>query len=99
MPIRSHDDFEPIRGVTGPEELRRVDRTGHLATGTLACPECDAPVVPPGPVAPSAAIACPFCLRSGFVRDFLSLTPPTRPTRVVVRVVTQPLPARRFTSA
>jgi hypothetical protein len=72
---------------------RRIEHAGHLATGTLACPSCDAPVAPGDePLAPGAAIACPYCGRDGAVRDFLSLTPPSRPARVVVRVT---LPAER----
>jgi hypothetical protein len=31
-------------------------------------------------------IACPFCTRAELGREFLSLEPPTRPARVVVRV-------------
>jgi len=37
-------------------------------------------------VGPAEALACPFCLHSGAVRDFLSLAEPTRPARVEVRV-------------
>ena len=72
--------------VGAEEELRRTTRTSVLAHGTLACPRCDAPVAPAGSVSPADALACPFCLHSGHVRDFLSLGEPTRPTRVVVRV-------------
>jgi hypothetical protein len=70
------------------EEERRAGRSGHLATGTLACPACDAPVaLAAGPVSPADAIACPVCDRAGAVRDFLSLAAPSRPARVEVRVV------------
>jgi hypothetical protein len=31
-------------------------------------------------------LACPFCDHHGFARDFLSLDPPVRPTRVAVRI-------------
>jgi hypothetical protein len=72
---------------------RRIDHAGHLATGTLACPACDAPVAPgAGPLSPAHGLVCPYCGRDGAVRDFLSLTPPSRPARVVVRVT---LPAER----
>ena len=67
-------------------EERRIARAGHLATGTLACPECDAPVAPAGVVTPAEAIACPYCLHGGAVRDFLTLGEPTRPAHVTVRV-------------
>ena len=88
MAIRRIDDFEPIRGLGGPEELRRVERSGHLATGTLACPQCDAPVSPGGRMlTPAQPIDCPFCLHHGRVREFLSLASPSRPAHVQVRVV------------
>ena len=78
---------EPITGLAGQREERRDARSFRLALGTLACPGCDAPVaLGEGRVRPSAPIACPYCLRTGFVRDFLSLGAPTRPARVEVRV-------------
>jgi hypothetical protein len=77
---------EPIGTVGGTHEERRSTRTSVLATGTLACPDCDAPVLPAGPLRPADALACPWCGRDGAVRDFLSLGEPTRPAHVVVRV-------------
>ena len=82
---RGPEGPEPLRAQPVQEELR-LGRTGVLAVGTLACPACDAPVAPDGALAPHDPIACPFCTRSGAVRDFLSLDPPTRPARVVVRL-------------
>jgi hypothetical protein len=83
---------EPIGRVGGSHEERR-SATRRLATGTLACPACDAPVLlGEGAVSPAAPIACPYCGHGGRVRDFLSLEAPTRPARVAVRVV---VPARR----
>jgi hypothetical protein len=79
---------EPVGRLGGVEEERRVARSGVLATGTLACPECDAPVAPgPHPLSPASGLRCPMCDHAGAVRDFLSLEPPVRPARVVVRVV------------
>jgi len=73
---------EPMHDVE-----RRIRRTSHVATGTLACPDCDAPVAPlAGGMAPRDAILCPYCGASGVVRDFLTLGDPTRPAHVVVRV-------------
>ena len=73
-------------------EERRATRSSLLAVGTLACPSCDAPVMPAaGPMSPAHPLGCPFCGHTGTVRDFLSLTAPSRPARVAVRVV---LPAR-----
>jgi hypothetical protein len=69
-------------------EERRATRSSLLAVGTLACPSCDAPVVPAaGPMSPAHPLACPFCGHAGSVRDFLSLKAPSRPARVAVRVV------------
>lgn len=71
----------------GPQELRLGVRSTTLGHGTLACPSCDAPVTPPQyPAAISTQLSCSWCDRSGPLRDFLSLSTPTRPTRVVVRV-------------
>jgi hypothetical protein len=73
-----------------PEHLleeRRI-RSGHLATGTLACPLCDAPVALATRFArPADPLGCPYCDHAGAVRDFLSLADPSRPARVAVRVI------------
>jgi hypothetical protein len=79
---------DPLGRLAGTEELRLVTRSPTVATGTLACPHCDAPVAPgPGPLAPADHLACPYCAHAGAARDFLSLAAPTRPARVEVRVV------------
>ena len=81
---------ESIERVGGRHEHRR-ESSWQLATGTLACPGCDAPVLPsPGGMSPADPIACGFCRETGVVSDFLSLTEPTRPARVVVRVLALP---------
>jgi hypothetical protein len=68
------------------EERRR--RAGHLGTGTLACPTCDAPVaLATGYAGPADPLACPYCDHGGPLRDFLSLEAPSRPARVTVRVI------------
>jgi hypothetical protein len=73
-----------------PEHLieeRRV-RSGHLASGTLACPLCDAPVaLAYGFANPAEPLGCPYCDHTAAVRDFLSLGEPSRPARVTVRVI------------
>lgn len=89
------------RGIDGPEPVRpepvgrqgagthrlRTSTSSVLAVATLACPDCDAPIAPPPfPLSPADPIGCGFCEHSGAVRDFLSLAPPARPARVVVRV-------------
>jgi hypothetical protein len=79
---------EPDDPVVGYEEWRPAVRTRTLAVGTLACARCDAPVALAGArVTPSELLTCPFCLHEAPVRDFLSLGEPTRPQRVVVKVV------------
>jgi hypothetical protein len=84
----SFDDAEPVGGRGGAHDLRIRERSTQIAVGTLACPACDAPVLPgPGPMHPADAIACPLCPQTGRVRDFLQLGAPTRPARVIVRLV------------
>jgi hypothetical protein len=79
---------EPITRLAGPQEERRVERAWRLALGTLACPECDAPVSPgDASLSPADDLDCPVCLHGALVRDFLSLADPVRPARVEVRVV------------
>ena len=79
---------EPVTRLAGARADSLVARTGHLASGTLACPRCDAPVAPgDGRLSPAEPLACPFCSHAGAVRDFLSLAAPSRPARVEVRVV------------
>jgi hypothetical protein len=77
---------QAVERLAGRRE-RQAESSWHLATGTLACPGCDVPVQPsPEGMAPRDAISCGFCSHAGTVADFLSLAPPTRPTRVAVRV-------------
>jgi hypothetical protein len=78
---------QPTEKLAGRHERRRAQTTWQLATGTLACPSCDAPVLPgPESMSPVDRLSCGFCRHAGAVRDFLSLAQPTRPTRVTVRV-------------
>jgi hypothetical protein len=88
-------DPEPVGRLAGPQEERRNERPWRMAVGTLACPACDAPVAPTGTLRPAEPLVCPFCAHAGAVRDFLSLTAPTRPARVEVRVVARPRWAAR----
>jgi hypothetical protein len=80
--------LEHPQPVPGAFERRRAVR-GRLGTGTLACPECDAPVFTAGTVAAHDGLDCPYCGHAAAVRDFLSLAPPARPARVEVRVRTR----------
>jgi hypothetical protein len=84
---------QPVTRLAGARADDLVARTGHLASGTLACPRCDAPVAPAaGGVSPADPLACPFCHHGGAVRDFLSLASPSRPARVALHVVPRPAP-------
>jgi hypothetical protein len=83
-----------LERVAGLREIRKSDGTRQMAVGTLACPDCDAPVFLGGrPMSPVDPLWCGFCGHHGRVRDFLTLGEPTRATHVVVRV--SGLPARR----
>jgi hypothetical protein len=67
------------------QRKRRAERDDVMAAGTIACPQCDAPVaIGADRVAVEEALRCPFCMREGPVREFLSLAPPIRATRVRV---------------
>ena len=78
---------DPVGAAAETHEHRRRVTPGRLGTGTLACPRCDAPVaLPPGAVPVGAPLGCPYCGRTGRVRDFLTLEAPSRPARVEVRV-------------
>ena len=78
---------QPVTRMAGTHEERRVRRSWVMASGTLACPACDAPVSPgPVPISPATALRCPYCERTGPARDFLSLSAPTRPAHVEIRI-------------
>ncbi len=84
---------EPVGGQGGSVEFRPSSRTNVVASGTLACPSCDAPVSPGGrALSPGEPMRCPVCDHAGAVRDFLSLASPARPARV--RVVVRGLDVR-----
>ena len=79
---------QPVTRLAGARAQDLVARTGRLASGTLACPLCDAPVaLAAGHASPADPLACPFCDHTATVREFLSLTGPARPARVAVRVI------------
>jgi hypothetical protein len=93
---RGLDGNDPVRAEpVGPvvQEERRRARSSHVASGTLACPTCDAPVALARPMSPADAIACGYCDHAGAVRDFLSLASPTRPAHVNVRIAGRPATA------
>lgn len=67
-------------------ELRREIRDDRVATASMACPACDAPVLPARAMTPAEPIGCPYCAHQARVRDFLSFGVPVRPARVTVRL-------------
>ena len=76
----------PLDRSTATFEEERRSHAGRVA-GSLACPECDAPVaLAAARMTPAEPLGCPFCGETGAVRDFLTLGEPTRPARVVVHV-------------
>lgn len=82
--------------MSGAAEERRATRSTVVATGTLACPRCDAPVSPGGrALAPGEPMRCPVCDHASAVRDFLSLAAPSRPARVRVVISARGLAVRR----
>lgn len=82
------NEARPAAARLGHHEERRAARPWHLATGSLACPGCDAPVIlATAPARPTDALACPFCNHRGALREFLTLAVPARAPRVHVRVV------------
>ncbi len=94
---RAGDGADPLRRepVAGRHEERRTP-SGRLGVGTLACPECDAPVSLGGyRLSPADWIGCPYCRHTGPLRDFLSLAAPARPARVEVRLVHPAVDGRR----
>jgi DNA-directed RNA polymerase subunit RPC12/RpoP len=73
------------------EELRRTRGSSQFAVGTLACSRCDAPVAPGNTARRlTDVVVCPFCSHRAVLREFLTLGEPTRPARVVLRVVYSP---------
>lgn len=77
---------QPISARAGAHEDRDATLSFRVASGTLACPGCDAPVALGGrAVSLAEDLDCPFCWHSAPLRQFLSLAAPSRPARVEVR--------------
>jgi len=52
---------ERLRASAARIEFRPAQRVAHLATRSLACPQCGMPLVLSAPAAWSEQIACAFC--------------------------------------
>jgi hypothetical protein len=84
--VRSDSPYSATRPGVRLVDVRRSVRSTRVATGTLACKSCDAPIAIAAPLTPAATLTCPFCDRRGPLRDFLSLAEPVRAARVVITV-------------
>jgi hypothetical protein len=60
-----------LKGTAGQVEVRPAKRAAHLATRSLACPDCGMPIALGGPVSWHEAIACAFCEGVAPTRDYL----------------------------
>jgi hypothetical protein len=85
--FEQRDGADPVRGErVGRLHEERQQRSQVMATGTLACPRCDAPVLPGRPLSPAEPLGCGFCGYDAAVRDVLSLAQPARAARVEIRI-------------
>jgi hypothetical protein len=62
---------ERLRATAGQVEIRPRSRAAHLATRSLACPECGVPIALAGPVSWNEEIACAFCESIAPTRDYI----------------------------
>jgi hypothetical protein len=64
------------------EERRDVSSSWVVASGTLACPVCDLPVVPGVGASPSTLVGCSWCEHIAPGHEFLTIVDDPRPARV-----------------
>lgn len=81
--------------LPGAEHERRGGRTWEVSGGTLACPQCDLPVMPAVAVAIADELRCPYCGHAASARDFLTISDEPRPARVRVMATLGPGSALR----
>lgn len=55
-------------------EERRATRPTRVASCSLTCPRCDAPIALAGTGSLADALWCPFCDHGAALRDFVSLS-------------------------
>ncbi|MGZ8667308.1 MAG: hypothetical protein ACXWZM_09385 [Solirubrobacterales bacterium] len=72
-PITQPDPQRDDRGGANGDqlEIRPQQRVAHLASRSLACPECGVPVAISGPVGWEEPIACAFYEASAPTREFV----------------------------
>lgn len=75
--LREPSDWEHAdrSHATEPFVPRKVVRRSfkRLAHGALACPACDVPLLPTGPIGIAAPLECPFCRETRPARQFLRI--------------------------
>ena len=60
-----------LKGTAGQVEIRPAARGAHLATRSLACPECGVPIALSASVGWDEEIACAFCEGIAPTRTYL----------------------------
>jgi hypothetical protein len=62
---------DKMRSAAARVEQRPATRGAWLGMRSLACPQCDMPLVLSGPIGFSDLIACAFCETTAPTREFL----------------------------
>lgn len=84
---RTGGELEPVRGTGGAgTRLLRPATSAPVATGTFACPGCDAPGYLHRAYTPAEPYRCGYCGHEAPAREFLTLGGTVRPARVTVRI-------------
>jgi hypothetical protein len=65
------DREQRLKGTAGQVEIRPAERAAHLATRSLACPDCGMPIALEAPVGWDEAVACAFCESVAPTRTYL----------------------------
>jgi hypothetical protein len=60
-----------LKSTAGQVEIRPAARAAHLATRSLACPDCGMPIALATSVSWHEAVACAFCESIAPTRDYL----------------------------
>lgn len=62
---------ERLRATAGQAEIRPSARVAHLATRSLACPDCGVPIALGASVGWNEELACSFCDSIAPTRDYV----------------------------